>query len=144
MHHGIEFTSKDNDKLQSFLKFPIDHNRLLALTDANWGPQDQSKPSPSKNDQLDLFKSRSLSGYLLWLGGPLHWSAKRQAITARSSAEAEIYATDECVKNLLCIQHLINDTDTKPVFQPTSDPIKIFNENNACVCWSKSTTSEGL
>ena len=36
-----------------------------------------------------------MSGYLITLNGPLHQQAKRQTITARSSAEAEIYAADE-------------------------------------------------
>jgi hypothetical protein len=34
------------------------------------------------------------------LFGPLHWFSKHQSVTAGSSAEAEIYATDECVKFL--------------------------------------------
>ena len=70
-----------------------------ALPDANWGPQDASNPKLDKQyPDLDLFKSRSNSGFLIWRSGPLHWSSKRQTLTARSSAEAEIYATDECVK----------------------------------------------
>jgi hypothetical protein len=38
------------------------------MTDANWGPQDQSKPTDQNQEELDLFKSRSISGYLIWLG----------------------------------------------------------------------------
>ena len=107
---GISFHSRDSDKLQSFLKFPIDKDGLTSLCDANWGPQDQSKPSAGKEQpKLDLFKSRSISGYLIWLGGPIHWTSKRQAITARSSAEAEIYATDECIKQLIHINHILED-----------------------------------
>eukprot|EP00558_Chaetoceros_sp_UNC1202_P008860 CAMPEP_0197252668 /NCGR_PEP_ID=MMETSP1429-20130617/62281_1 /TAXON_ID=49237 /ORGANISM="Chaetoceros sp., Strain UNC1202" /LENGTH=60 /DNA_ID=CAMNT_0042715111 /DNA_START=83 /DNA_END=262 /DNA_ORIENTATION=+ len=30
---GITFSSKDDDKLQSFLKFPIDPSKITALTD---------------------------------------------------------------------------------------------------------------
>ena len=33
--------------------------------------------------------------------GPLHWLSKRQGVTATSSAEAEIYAMNECVEFLL-------------------------------------------
>ena len=54
------------------VKFPIPSTTVTALTDANWGPQDQSKPNPSTDVQLELFKTRLLSGYLIWLGGPLH------------------------------------------------------------------------
>ena len=64
-------------------------------------------------------------------------------VTARSSAEAEIYATDECVKELLRLQHLFTDTDTLNIFMP-GEPINVYNDNNACVCWSKSTTTKGL
>ena len=74
--YGISFSSHNNNNLQSFLKFPIPANQITALTDANWGPQDQSKPDPANIIELELFKTRSLSSYLIWLGSPLHWSAK--------------------------------------------------------------------
>ena len=59
---GVLFCSKDNDTLQSFVKFPISPKHITALTDANWGPQDQSKPSMHHTTELELFKTRSLSG----------------------------------------------------------------------------------
>ena len=140
--YGISFSSRDNDNLQSFLKFPIPTDRITALTDANWGPQDQSKPHPSATVELELFKTRSLSGYLIWFGGPLHWSAKRQAITARSSAEAEIYATDECVKQLQYLHNVLDDLNVLSLVMP--DTTKVYNDNTACVCWSNSMTTKGL
>jgi hypothetical protein len=139
---GISFTSYDRHDLSSFVKFPIDSSTITCLTDANWGPQDQSKPHPTQNEEIDLFKSRSISGYLIWLGGPLHWVSKRQTITARSSAESEIYATDECTKQLIHLSfliegfHLINN-----IMKP---PTPIYNDNAACVNWSKSKTTKGL
>jgi len=42
---GLSFHSRDNDKPQSFLKFPIDNSSITSLCDTNWGPQDQSTPS---------------------------------------------------------------------------------------------------
>jgi hypothetical protein len=93
---GISFSTLPNSNLESFVKYPVDPSQLLPFSDANWGPQDQSVPKP--NDPpvlLDLWKSRSISGFMIWLSGPLHWMSKRQSITARSSAEAEIYAIDE-------------------------------------------------
>lgn len=65
-------------------------------------------------------------------------------IMARSSAETEFYATDECVKAVLRIQHLVADTATTSIFLPTKSPITVYNDNNVCVCWSKSTTTKGL
>ena len=68
------------------------------------------------------------------------WSSKRQKITARSSAEAEIYATDECTK---CIQHIKNLTDDLNL--PYSNkPTKLYNDNQACIYWSHNNTSKGL
>jgi hypothetical protein len=133
---GISFTSYDQNDLSLFVKFPIDSSTITCLTDVNWGSQDQSKPHPTQNEEIDLFKSRSISGYLIWLSGPLHWVSKQQTITARSSAEAEIYATDECTKQLIHLSflikgfHLINN-----IMKP---PTAIYNDNTACVNWSKS------
>ena len=94
---GITFSSTSDQSLEAHVKFPI-ADPTTGLADANWCPQDASKPKPNSTEQLDLFKSRSISGFLLWFNGPLHWSSQRQHITARSTAEAEIYATDECAK----------------------------------------------
>ena len=136
---GISFCSRDIDKLQSFVKFPIPSEQLTAFTDANWGPQDQSKPNLTATT---LFKSQSLSGCLLWLGGPLHWSAKRQGITVRSSAEVEIYATDECVKQLQHLHHIIQDLGSLHLMMP--ETTQVYNDNAACVCWAQSMTTKGL
>jgi len=91
---GIYFTSAKRSTMEAFLHFPLSA-RLLAMSDANWGPQDASRPTSST--QLPLFVSRSMSAFFIDLFGPLHWVSKRQAVTAISSAEAEIYATSECV-----------------------------------------------
>jgi hypothetical protein len=70
------------------------------------------------------------------------WSSKCQTFTVQSSAEAEIYATDECAKNLLHLINIINDLSLTSDL--ISGPIPIWNDNNACVCWSKNTTTKGL
>jgi hypothetical protein len=103
---GIQFTSKQQTKIESHIKFPIQN--ITSLCDANWGPQDQSRPLPNESREVDLFKSRLLSGFLVYLNGPVHWISKRQTITARSTVEAEIYATDKCTKCLLQIHQIID------------------------------------
>ncbi len=50
---------------------------------------------------LPLFVSHSMSAFYIDLLGPVHWLSEWQTVTAGSSAAAEIYATDECVKFLL-------------------------------------------
>lgn len=68
-HLGIQFDSNYQPNLQSYIKFPLDP--LTATTDANWGTQDLS--STPSDHQLPLFKSRSISGHIILMFGPLHW-----------------------------------------------------------------------
>ena len=112
------------------------------MCDANWGPQDASNSKHKTPQQLELFKTRSLSGFLLWHQGPLHWVSKRQTITARSTAEAEIYATDECVKALLHLKQLVSGLKLTQEIMPP--PTIIHNDNAACVNWSHNMTTKGL
>ena len=139
---GIAFHSDSNLSLQSFIHFPI-HSKIYALTDANWGPQDQSIPNPQEPPPpVDLHVTRSISGHLILLNGPLDWSAKRQSITARSTAESEIYATDTCVKAIIHLSHIIQDLDLKNLLM--SKTTKIYNDNMACVQWSKNQTNRNI
>jgi hypothetical protein len=121
---GIYFTSRRQSKLESFLHFPID-SQILSMSDANWGPQDAS--ASSKPTDLPLFVSRSMSAFYIDFLGPLHWLSKRQKVTAASSAEAEIYATDECVKFLLELVQLFDFLGVKDLFMPNTNII--YNDN---------------
>ena len=138
---GIEFHSHSNKKLQAFVKFPIPKGQLTPFADANWGPQDQAKPK-SNDPSLELFKSRSLSGYIIWMNGPVHWVSKRQTITARSTTEAEIYATDECTKFILHLRHISEELGLADTLMP--NPTTIYNDNAAHVAWSHTLTTKEL
>ena len=127
-----------------FLKFPVDPSKILPLCDANWGSYDQSVPKPNETIEMLPFMNLSMSGFIIIQNGPIHWVSKRQEITARSSVEAEIYAIDECVKGLLRLTHIIQDMKCEHIYTPTNKPIQIYNDNNACVYWSKSTTTKVL
>ena len=63
-------------------------------------------------------------------------------ITARRSADAEIYATDECVKFLQYLTNIIKDL--KLLTKLLTQPIELYNNNAACVNWSKNMTTKGL
>ena len=141
---AITFSSQSSKQLSAFVNFPVDNEMMLALTDSNWGPQDQSCPNMHKNQKktLELFKTRSMSGYILWYNGPIHWVAKRQTYTARSSAEAEIYATDECAKQLKFVSLILSDMKLQRSIMPKPTPV--YNDNRACVLWSESMTTKGL
>ena len=65
------------------------------------------------------------------------WVAKHQKITARSSTEAEIYATDECVRDVIYLSQIIADI-------LMDSPTTIYNDNMACVLWSKNRTTRSI
>mmetsp|Transcript_12968 Transcript_12968/g.18518 ORF Transcript_12968/g.18518 Transcript_12968/m.18518 type:complete len:610 (-) Transcript_12968:168-1997(-) len=141
-HLGITFSTTTNHRtVESHLNFQLPQ-AVSALCNANWEPQDQSHPSPTHNEHLPLFKSRSISGFLIFFHGPIHWVSKRQSLTARSSAEAEIYATDECTKSLLHLHQLISGLNLQDEIMPS--PTTIYNDNTACICWSRNSTTKGL
>ena len=99
---GISFRSDIDPILSTFVHFPLPSKpTLTGISDSNWGSQDQSISCLPTQSSIHLFKSRSISGHVISFHGPLHWTAKRQTITARSSTEAEIYATDDCCKDKL-------------------------------------------
>ena len=139
---GITFNSSHDNILQSFLQFPQHGKRTLAgISDGNWGAQDQS--TSYKNDTLlALHKSWSISGHIITLHGPIHWSSKRQTITARSSAESEIYATDECCKDILYLSQLIHDLNLQSDL--LSKTIHIYNDSMACVHWTRNKTTRSI
>jgi hypothetical protein len=83
-----------------------------------------------------------MSAFYIDLLGPLHWSSKRQTVTAGSSAEAKIYATNECVKFLLALMQILDFLDVRDLFMPGITTI--FNDKKACVDWSKRCTTKGL
>jgi hypothetical protein len=136
---GIYFTSPRQSKLESFLHFPVPPS-VLSMSDVNWGPQDAS--TSLLGSDLPFFVSRSMPAFYIDLFGLLHWISKRQKVTAASSAEAEIYATDECVKFLLELDQLLDFLDVKHLFMPGTNII--YNGNRACVQWSTKTTTKGL
>lgn len=137
-HLGIIFDSSHLHTVHSYTHFPI--APLHALSDSNWGPQDQS--TVKEHTTIPLFKSRSISGHIIFLYGPLHWQSKRQTITARSSAEAEIYATDECVRELIYLRKLYTELNLHNVFFKKA--IDIRNDNMACVQWCKNRTTRSI
>eukprot|EP00978_Attheya_sp_CCMP212_P021791 scaffold64076_cov55-Attheya_sp.AAC.1 len=73
-------------------------------------------------------------------GGPIVWHVERQKWTSCSSCESEIKATDCCTKSVLHIRLILEDLLQADILSHTP----MFNDNQACVDWSKSTTTKGL
>jgi hypothetical protein len=83
-----------------------------------------------------------MSAFHIDLLGPLHCLSKHQTVTAGSSVEAEIYATEEHVKFLLELSQLLEFLQVKHLFMPSTNVI--YNDNRACVNWTKKCTTKGL
>jgi hypothetical protein len=110
---GIYFSSTKRHQLETFLHFPLP-STLLSMSDANWGPQDATLSKSSI--ELPLFASHLMSAFYVDLLGPIQWLSKRQTVTTGSSAEAEIYATNECIKFLLELVQILDFLRVKDIF----------------------------
>jgi len=153
--YGISYHSNSCNTLQAFNHFPNHHDKeaysdatppspsechqLTAYSDACWGSQIGN--SVPDGTEIELFKFRSLSGYLICMsGGPIAWGSDRQEHTALSSCEAEIMATSECMKMLMSIKLRAQDLGILHASEITS----LYNDNQACVNWSASSTTKGV
>jgi hypothetical protein len=83
-----------------------------------------------------------MSAFYIDLLGLIDWMSRRQKVTAASSAKAEIYATNECVKFLLELVQILEFLGVKDILVPETNTI--YNDNCACVEWSKKVTTKGL
>jgi hypothetical protein len=127
---GVYFRSCKRSTLESFLHFPVP-SQVMSMSDANWGPQDASQSKTIM--ELPLFISRSMLAFYIDLLGPLHWMSKCQKVTAGSWADAEIHATDMCVKFLLELVQVLEFLEVIHIFTP--DVNIIYNDYQACVNW---------
>jgi hypothetical protein len=136
---GIYYSSTNRYQLETFLHFPVPP-KLLSIADANWGRQDASLTKSSI--ELPLFASRSMSAFYVDLLDPLHWMSTCQMVTVGSSAEVEIYATNQCMKFLLELSQILEFSGIRDIFMPGTTIV--YNDNNACINWSKRCTTKGL
>jgi len=112
---------------------------LQGFCDANWGSQICG--SVPDGEEIELFKYRSMSGFLIMrCGGPIAWKAVRQERTSRSTCEAEIRATDEAVKEILSLRNRCDDMN----LPDGSAPTLLYNDNQGTVDWAKGTSTKGM
>lgn len=152
--YGISYHSNASNTIQAFNHFPAHHDkeaytdatppspgdvqRLTCFSDACWGGQFGN--AVPDGTPLELFKFRSISGYVISRsGGPISWKSIRQNRTSLSSCEAEIVATNECITELDHIRHRAVDLD----MSDANSKITVYNDNDACVQWSSSVTNKG-
>ena len=90
---GISFSNQRPSLLEAFIKFPINNETMSVLFDCIWGFQDKIFKNLTIPSRWNCLNSRSISGFLIYFMGPIHWTSKHQSITAQKSAKTEIYVT---------------------------------------------------
>jgi len=73
-------------------------------------------------------------------GCPILWKAHKESRISRSSCEAEVKATDECVKQAQMFHHVLTDLG---LLDPTL-PTPVYNDNHGSVDWSNSSSTKGM
>ena len=152
---GIAYHSSESAATSAYVHYPPAHDReaytdatrppsptsaaLQGFCDANWGSQIGG--SVPDGEEIELFKYRSMSGFLIMrCGGPIAWKAVRQERTSRSTCEAEIRATDEAVKEILSLRNRCDDMN----LPDGSAPTLLYNDNQGTVDWAKGTSTKGM
>jgi hypothetical protein len=147
---GLLFLTKATSLLETFIHFPLpdttktsDTSVIPSITtfcDANWGPQDASHQSPSNIHPVSIHESKSICGHLSFCGGcPILWKMHKENRISHSSCEAEVKATNECIKNIQMFHHILEDLNMTP-----SAPTPIYNDNCGAVEWSNSFSTKGM
>lgn len=77
----------------------------------------------------DIDTRRSQSGTILMLaGGPVHWISSVQHVVSLSSAEAEVIALKQTVKETLWLRNMLQET-----YMIQQKPIKVFGDNSSAL-----------
>ena len=136
---GISYSSTSSN-LSGSISYPCTNPATTGYTDANWGPQDASTPSPT--DTITIAdECRSLHGAIVTcMGGAISWQVERESKISRSTCEAEICAADTGCKLIQALCHVLEDL----FLSDTSVSTTVFNDNQGTVDWSKSFANCGL
>ncbi len=156
--YGISFTSADTAPMHSYIFFPpstdaeaynnavpptlASSNTLLAYSDACWGSQLGS--SVANRTLLPLFKFCSMNGGIVFKnGGLVGWLGDRQDRTSLSSCKAKICATNTTSKKVVDFRNLSSSvSDAGYTLTSLDAPTVLYNNNEACICWSYNMTSK--
>jgi hypothetical protein len=122
MDLGLLFSTRAGSSLENFIHFPLpdpsDTSAMPTITafcDANWGPHDASHPSPTNIHPVSIHESKSICGHLVFYGGyPIQWKNHKENWISRSFCEAEVEATDKCIKNIQMFCHILTDLHLAP------------------------------
>ena len=103
--HGITFHSDHLVILHFFYIFHIGTHKNLQVSPMQTGGHKTNLLRLIRIELWPFINPDHSQGNIITLHGPIHWFSKRQSITARASAESEMYTTDEFCKDTI---HLAN------------------------------------
>ncbi|KAG7529891.1 hypothetical protein FFLO_05339 [Filobasidium floriforme] len=87
---------------------------IVGYSDASWA---------------NLTDRKSMGGYIFTMaGGPISWNAKKQAIVARSSTEAEYIALDSTLREAIWWRSF-----TTELGMGSDEPTLLYEDNQACI-----------
>jgi hypothetical protein len=144
---GLLFSTRATSSLETFIHFPLPDTSNLStdpmittFCDAKWGPQGASHLSPHNICPVSIHESKSICGHLFFYGGrPILWKTCKESCISCSSCEAEVKATDACVKNIQMFWNILTDLNLAP-----SKPTPIYNDNCGAVESSLSFSTKGM
>ncbi|EJK48260.1 hypothetical protein THAOC_32961 [Thalassiosira oceanica] len=147
MHSHVHFPdSSDKEAYGMEARPPTARNQHLLTTysDACWGAQFGN--TLADGAQVELFKYRSMSGYILFrCGGPISWQTIRQDRTSLSSCEAEVKAVNEATKKTISIRNVIEDLiQCGYPMDDLHEHTSIYNDNEGAVAWSHNLTTKDM
>lgn len=117
------------------IHYPLSSDVVTGFSDSNLGPLDASwLKSQSKPPKQYPSLFRSISGSVILLScGSIPWGGgQHQEVTALTSCEAEITATNETVKSILKLHILLRDLNL-----PYLSNVPVYNDNKGAVAWCK-------
>jgi hypothetical protein len=87
---------------------------------------------------LFLFMKKSICDHVLFMAGaPIEWFTNKEKCHSRSSYEAEIKATDKCVKSVQQFRNLLAGLG----LLDSSSSTPIFNDNCRAIDWSHTSST---
>ena len=122
--------------LTGFVAWPkAQENCSTVYADVNWVLQDASHPNAVSPRVMHMDECRSCLGYVIQSSnGPIAWGCTKEGHTSRSSCESEIKATDEAVKYMQFLLHVMSDMGLPECQLPTP----LWNDKYGAVTWSQS------
>ena len=128
----VQYLKGTRSKGLVYGKQPKDQENRLQFYEAGAFPKDlgaEGLTSYADADYAASYTRRSTSGFVVFLNGaPISWGSRLQKICAQSTAEAEIVAATDCVKEVIHARLMMQEFGFEDV---QSGPTTVYEDNRA-------------